>query len=162
MNDDPNDWEFPFADGDDPDDGMAQDPEDEFSCDNCGPWCDDWMGDGLCRVDIEEYARQAEDYKKRHTRVAECPICHQELPEHDVLGVKELWVWKPAFYDARIAIFDVYGALWLKKGEVHHHGNMYHIWVEWGDGRKESLVRLMPDATPSDGALDHMAQEVEQ
>jgi hypothetical protein len=34
-----------------------------YSCDNCGPWCPEWGGDGLCMIAIRS---MAEEYEREH------------------------------------------------------------------------------------------------
>lgn len=117
--------------------------EDELSCDNCGPWCEEWMGDGLCNLVIKEQTRQSAEYNRKHTGERNCPICKKRLKRYDCVNVNELWTWCPDPYDPIIAL-NVLGPIWLKKGEIHHKGNLYHVWIEWGDGKEERLIRLLP------------------
>lgn len=124
-------------------DDDSYEDDDELSCDNCGMWCDHWMGDGLCELAIKEQERQAADYKRRHTGERCCPICKTKLKRYDCVGVDELWTWNPEQYDAMIAI-EILGPMSLNKGEVHHKGNLYHVWIEWGTGKRECLIRLLP------------------
>jgi len=131
--------------GDEFEEEPEADWESDDPCDNCGPWCPDWGGDGLCMLVIKEQARQRSDYNRRHTGERKCPICKVKLKRFDVVGVDELWVWSPEYYDPIIAI-DVLGPLWLNKGEIHHKGNLYHVWIEWGTGKEERLIRLLPRA----------------
>jgi len=123
-------------------DYYEDDYEDESDdpCDNCGPSCRYWMGDGLCELVIEEQARQREEYEK-HIRMSKCPVCGKELQEFDIPNSDQLWIWS-AKYDPTIAL-EVYGPIWLKKGEIHAQGQVHHVWIEWGTGVEERLIRLL-------------------
>jgi hypothetical protein len=120
--------------------------EDELSCDNCGPWCPDWGGDGLCMVAIEEQARQRDEYVKKHVRDARCPVCGAALREYDVYsGDGKPWTWSAGFYDPMIAVMDVLGPMWLNKGVFHSKDRVHHVWIEWGAGREERLLRYLEE-----------------
>lgn len=133
------DLEFPDEYGED----CEEDWESDDPCDNCGPWCNEWGGDGLCMLVINEQARQRREYDRKHTGTRKCPICKKKLKRYDCLNVDSLWSWSLDPYDPMIAI-DVLGPLWLNKGEIHHKGNLYHVWIEWGSGKEERLIRLLP------------------
>ena len=62
----PDDWEEDFYD--DWDEAEA----DPHSCDNCGPWCPEWGGDGLCMIAIRHMAEEyeAEEYERKHPLAA--------------------------------------------------------------------------------------------
>lgn len=125
-------------DFDDPSDGWDDDP-----CEHCGPWCDDWEGDGLCGAVMRAQRRQSIEYEKLHIRLSTCPICGKPLNEYDIPSNDlELWTFCPERYDP-IVILPILGPMWLKKGELHHKDNLYHVWIEWGDGIKESLLRYI-------------------
>ncbi|MFH2111740.1 MAG: hypothetical protein ABIJ47_10840 [Candidatus Bathyarchaeota archaeon] len=118
--------------------------EEDLGCGSCGPWCPEWGGDGLCMLAIMEQARQREEYLQLHTRIAACPVCGTSLKEYDVYsGDREPWTWSLGFYDPMIAAMDVMGPLWLNKGVLHSQGSVYHIWIEWGTGREERLLRYL-------------------
>ena len=121
----------------------AENLESDDPCDSCGPHCPEWGGDGLCMIVIKEQTRQRRDYKRKHVGERNCPICGKRLKRFDCVNVNELWTWCPDPYDPIIAI-DVLGPLWLNKGEIHHKGNLYHVWIEWGTGKEERLIRLLP------------------
>ena len=44
-------------------DDWDEEEERGFSCDQCGPWCPDWGGDGLCMLAIRS---MAEDEREQH------------------------------------------------------------------------------------------------
>ena len=136
----------PYLDEDEPwmDIDDYEDIEEDEDCDTCGPWCPEWGGDELCMIAIEEQTRQREEYLKRHTRAATCPVCGAELTEYDVYaGDNEPWTWSAGFYDPMIAVMDVMGPLWLNKGILHSQGRVHHVWIEWGTGRDERLLRYL-------------------
>jgi len=122
------------------------DDEDELSCDNCGPWCDSWGGDGLCMREIEAQTKMRKEYEKNHIRKAKCPICGKELTEYDVYaGSKpEPWTWNAGWYYPILAI-EVMGALWLKKDVIHGKDQVFHVWIEWGTGKEERLLRYLTE-----------------
>ena len=128
--------------------GTYDDWDDELSCDSCGPWCEYWVGDGLCELVIQEQTRQMEEYEREHHRTAKCPVCGEELEEFDVKA-NEIWVWDPSWYDPMIAL-DVYGPMWLRKDVIHQKEGVYHVWIEFGDGRKERLIRLIRECVEVD------------
>lgn len=115
------------------------------SCDNCGPWCDDWGGDNLCMAVIREQTKQRSEYERKHTGERNCPVCKKRLKRYDCLNVNELWNWSMEPYDPIFGL-EVLGPLWLNKAEIHHKGNLYHVWIEWGPptGKEERLLRLIP------------------
>ena len=112
----------------------------------CGPECPYWLGDGLCKIVIEEQSRQFEDYHKKHVRKAKCPVCGAELTEYDVQA-DELWVWNPAWYDPIIAL-EVYSAYSVPKGVIHGSGNVFHIWV--GEEKNQRLIKLIKEEVSED------------
>ena len=62
----PDDWEEDFySDWD-------EEEADPHSCDNCGPWCPDWVGAGLCMIAIRSMADEyeAEEYERKHPLAA--------------------------------------------------------------------------------------------
>jgi hypothetical protein len=125
------------------DEEYAEDIESGDGCDHCGPWCDDWGGDGLCMLVIKEQARQRAEYDRKHTGERNCPICKKRMPRFDCLNVDKLWEWSLEPYDPMIGL-EVLGPQWLDKGELHHKDNLYHVWIGEGEHRKEILLRLIP------------------
>jgi hypothetical protein len=61
-------YEDYFAEGE-YDEEPEEDWESDDPCHNCGPWCHEWGGDGLCMVVIREQARQRADYNRRLIRL---------------------------------------------------------------------------------------------
>lgn len=125
-------------------DGYYNDWEDEEEasgdpCSHCGPWCDEWVGDGLCMIAISEQARQDEEYHAIFvTENVPCPICGKLLTVYRI-PVDKLWTWPGDFYNPLIAlrIYSAYDAL---KGEFHRKDNLCHIWT--GDMGNDRLVKL--------------------
>lgn len=114
----------------------------ELSCDNCGPWCEHWGGDGLCMLAIVAQAAESDHYHDNFvTEDAVCPGCNKKLTMYEI-PTDKLWVWPGDFYNPMIAleIFAVYDA---SKGEVHpREGKTHHIWVGQGPGARECLIKL--------------------
>lgn len=125
------------------DEEYAEDIESDDGCDHCGPWCGEWGGDGLCMLVIKEQARQRAEYDRKHTGERNCPICKKRMPRFDCLNVDKLWEWSLEPYDPMIGL-EVLGPQWLDKGELHHKGNLYHVWIGEGEHRKEILLKLIP------------------
>ncbi len=133
------DYELEWYD-EDCDDDLYSDSGDP--CDHCGPHCGHWGGDGLCMLEIEELARQHEEYEKRYYRQAAiCPVCRHRLPRYDI-ETDELWVWPGGWYSPIIGL-EIYAAYGMPKGEIHRAGNVCHIWIGEGEARHEKLVRLL-------------------
>ena len=111
------------------------------SCYRCGPHCEHWGGDGLCMLEIERQAQESEEYQREFvTENVHCPVCGEQLTEFKIPAT-ELWLWPGDFYNPMIAL-DIYGILGAPKGVLHHHENVYHIWVGLGQYGKEKLIRL--------------------
>ena len=108
---------------------------DELSCDNCGPWCEYWAGDGLCELEAQRFANQIEEYEKNHHRTAKCPVCGAELEEFD--EPIEITIHYPDYYakgidEDLLAIyeFNPRTRTWvLMGGNVNPYGNMIKLLV---------------------------------
>jgi len=123
-----------------------EDDYDEDPCSKCGPWCEQWGGDNLCMLEIEEQARQGEEFEKRHVSISKCPVCGKVLKQFSI-PADELWIWPGEwpndpnrYYTPMIALFEVYGAIYTPKGVFHSDGNIHHIWT--GDKDNQKLIRL--------------------
>ncbi len=117
--------------------------DDELGCDKCGPWCPDWMGDNLCRIDIDNFAMETEEYLAKHKLPGVmCPVCQKDLDCFSV-AADELWVWPGGWYDPRVGLFEVYSLYGCPKGEIHSKGKVHHIWIGEGEYRQEKLILLM-------------------
>jgi hypothetical protein len=125
--------DFPWDDFDD--------EVDEFSCDNCGPWCEHWGGDGLCMLAIAQSGAENEHYEANFvTPNVTCPECGKILTMYEI-PVDELWLWPGDFYNPMIAL-DIFAVYDAPKGEIHRHGDLCHIWVGTGEHRRECLILL--------------------
>ena len=69
-------WEEDFY----PDD-WDEEEADPFSCDNCGPWCPEWGGDGLCMVAIRAMAEEYE--REQASKVARLKSRLEERSKND-------------------------------------------------------------------------------
>ena len=117
--------------------------EEEYSCDNCGSWCPEWGGDGLCMLEIEEQSKMRKEYEENHTRKGKCPICGKELDEYDIYaGEAEPFTWSAGWYYPILGI-EVLGPLWLNKGVIHGKDGIFHVWIEWGTGKQERLLHYL-------------------
>jgi hypothetical protein len=127
-----------YPDYDDEDDEEERD--DELACEHCGMWCEHWMGDNLCELEIEQQAKEDEEYNSKYVNQRLCPICNQSLTCYQI-PVDTLWTWPGDFYNPLIAL-NIYAACGVSKGECHHKGNVYHIWIGEGENRREELIQL--------------------
>jgi hypothetical protein len=128
-----------------------EDEADEFSCDNCGPWCLEWGGDGLCMAAIRQQAADDEDYCDRYvTEGVPCPVCGKELVQY-AIPVDELWIWPGDFYNPMVAL-GIYAFYDAPKGEIHRSNGVCHIWVGDGEYRQEKLIKLGHVTCPDCGA----------
>lgn len=136
---------------DDPDYDDFEDPDDwdiDDMCDHCGPWCEHWGGDGLCMLVLQEQGRQRKHYHENHVRDSTCPVCGAELEEYDVYSRDgELWSWNPEFYDVMIGL-EVYTPYFVPKGELHHEGDVYHVWMGTDENRTEKLIKVLRELPP--------------
>lgn len=138
---------------DDYDDDYDDWEEDEYDDGICTPGkCGEcWGGDGICMAEIEQMAKQAEEFEKKYvSHNVGCPHCAALLTQYQI-PTDQLWVWPGewpggVYYSPMIAldIFAIYGA---PKGEVHPpvDGRFYrfhHIWVGEGEYRSEKLIML--------------------
>jgi len=116
----------------------------EDPCSNCGPHCPDWGGDGICMLEIEAQTKMRKEYEEKHIRKSKCPVCGKELTEYDVFasGEAEPWVWNAGWYYPILGI-EVLGALWLNKGIIHSKERVFHVWIEWGTGKEERLLKYL-------------------
>lgn len=131
------------------DDWEESDEYAELSCDNCGPWCEHWAGDGLCMLAIEQQAAEWDDYYAKYvTKNVHCPVCGAKLTMY-AIPTDKLWTWPGHFYNPMIAldIFCVYDA---PKGEIHNCAGIHHIWTGTGKLRQEKLIHLIPSTADSD------------
>ena len=61
-------------------------------CRRCGPWCAQWLGDGLCRYEINRLAAEQAFYDRFYTiDEYQCPRCGAILTAYKVPG--KLWEW---------------------------------------------------------------------
>ena len=123
-----------------------EDEEDQLSCNNCGPWCPDWGGDGLCMIAIEQQANEGEEYHHKYViQATPCPTCNEKLTLYTI-PVTKLWTWPGDFYNPIIAL-NIYGAYDIPKGELHRFltegKTTVHIWTGTGKARSECLIRLI-------------------
>ncbi len=142
MTDYPDELDWPDEDMYDPFEDVEAD---EFSCDNCGPWCPHWCGDNLCELAIEEHGRIYDDYYENYvTPDVACPVCGKVLTQYDI-PIDELWTWPGDFADTIVAL-DVYAVYSAPKGEYHRSDGVCHVWIGWHDSDKapnEKLIRLL-------------------
>ena len=113
-----------------------EDDIDELDCDDCGPWCPYWMGDGLCELEIQEQVRTIREYEEKHVhKDVPCPVCGKKLTLYE-LHEDELWVGgnDPVFIE-----LAAYGPIQADKELIHSKDNVYHIRV----GDQEKLVKLL-------------------
>ena len=137
---------FEYYDDDEDWDAWDIDP-----CDQCGPWCEHWGGDGLCMLVIEQMAEEEKFFEKKYMSTNKCPVCDVELTQYQI-PTDQLWTWPGVwledgeYYNPMIAL-GIFGAYGGAKGEVHpafeSKGFMYHhIWVGIGEGRTEKMIML--------------------
>jgi hypothetical protein len=133
-----DDWLEDIDEGEDYDE---YDPSENDLCAHCGPSCEHWGGDGLCMLQIEQQANEAQEYEEEfvHQNV-HCPECGVKLTMYDI-PVNELWLWPGDFYNPMIAL-NIYAVYDAPKGELHRKLDICHIWVGEGEGREEKLIRL--------------------
>ncbi len=135
-----------FDDDDDEEFGYRDDFEDDDyeqeGCRHCGPWCDDWVGDNLCQMELDLQRENDKAYHKDFYRETSCLICKKPLPEYDIKA-DELWMWPGDWFDPFIPLFEIYHAYGIKKGVLHSEGNRHHIFVGEGDLMEEKLIRLL-------------------
>lgn len=123
-------------------DDFADDDDDEETCSHCGPWCEDWLGDGLCQIELDQQRENDEAYHKEFYRETTCPVCEAKLSEYDIKA-DELWVWPGDWFDPMIPLFEIYHAYGVEKGVIHSAGAVHHIFVGEGELREEKLIRLL-------------------
>jgi len=116
-----------------------EDDYDDDPCQRCGPWCEHWMGDGLCEVACEELAREEKEFEEKYKSTRLCPVCNQRLTCYQIPEVDELWHW-PGKWNPMIGL-GIFAAYGVPKGELHHKGNIYHVWIGAGDYRDEKLIQ---------------------
>lgn len=131
-------------DWDDEDDESAADYDFETENGICSPSaCGEcWGGDGICMREIEEQARQDEEYARLYvSENVACPVCGAVLIEYKI-PTDALWCWPGDFYNPMIplGIFAVYDA---PKGVVCRKDNVHHIWVGDGKFRTEKLINIL-------------------
>lgn len=134
----------PYDDWEDYDDWEEYEDDWDDPCSNCGPWCPHWGGDGLCMVEIEAQAEMRKEYEVQHVRDSKCPVCGKKMKEYDIYAGTEAkpWLWSAGWYYPILGI-EVLGPLWLNKDVIHGEGRVFHVWIEWGSGREERLLRYL-------------------
>lgn len=97
-------------------------------------------------IGVQKKGVKHEYYEAHHVRKSRCPVCGQELTEYDIYagGEKRPWVWSAGWFHPILGI-EVMGALWLNKGIVHSMDDVHHVWIEWGTGREDRLLRYIGD-----------------
>jgi hypothetical protein len=131
------------------------DDEDDWGdpCSRCGPWCDSWLGDGLCELEIDYQARCQEFYDKHYVfKDQKCPICGKALTLYKVPG--DLWTWPGDWLTPMIAL-DIYAVYDCPKGVVHSFGkDFHHVWIGSAKPREcliaTNCVRLEMELDTSD------------
>jgi len=118
------------------------DEEDEYlesqdPCDNCGPWCEHWGGDGLCLLAIEQQQKEWEKFEREFYSIQRCPVCGKTLEQWEI-PVNKLWVF-PGEFNPMIGL-SIYGAYDIPKSIIHIDRNVYHIWV--GQKYNQKLIKL--------------------
>lgn len=113
---------------DDEDIGHWNEPD----CGRCGPWCDEWGGDGLCMLQIRAQGNEGADYDRQCVQEnILCPVCGKTLTQY-AIPTDTLWVWPGNFYGPMIGL-GVYGPLDVPKSEMHRwqmgNGTLCHIWT---------------------------------
>ena len=131
--------EYPDDDMWDEDDAWR---DDEPSCDNCGPWCGHWGGDGLCMLAIEQEAAMSYEYDVNFvTEKVSCPVCGKPLTQYEI-PVDEIWTWPGDFYPPMKAI-EIMGILDTPKAIICQYqqtsGDIFHV-IIGGSPPVEKLI----------------------
>lgn len=112
---------------------------DDDPCVRCGPWCEYWMGDNLCKLAIEELANEQGEFESKYKSQRLCPVCNQSLECWQIPDVDELWLWSAQHHP--IIGLEIYRAYGVPKGVVHSKGNIYHVWIGEGEYREGKLIQ---------------------
>lgn len=120
----------------------------EPDCTRCGPWCDAWMGDGLCEHAIDYQVKCQEFYDKYYTiKDYACPICGERMTLYKVPS--KLWQWPGDWLSPMVAL-TIYAVYDCPKGVIHSFGkDLHHVWIGSTKERQcliaTNCVRLDPD-----------------
>jgi len=133
-----------------------EDAEDYYSCDNCGPWCPHWGGDGLCELEIEAFAKEHEDFEKKYKSQRLCPVCNESLECWQIPDVDTLWQWSAQHHP--LIGLEIYRAYGVPKGVVHSKGNIYHVWIGEGEYREEKLIQPLGKQEVQNGSRSEVLE----
>lgn len=154
--DDGYDGESTFDDDDyDPNElyeSIMPSDEDDYNDDpcfhGCHYTCEHWGGDGICMLEVEELARQDQEYQEKYVTQTSCPVCQQALTQY-AIPTDEIWHWPGNFYSPIIAV-SIFCVLDVPKGVLHSQDNIHHIWIGEGEFRTEKLIHLMGKPQPDE------------
>lgn len=119
-------------------------------CLHCGPGCENWLGDNLCDLAIQQQVEIHDDFFARFVSDVHCPVCGKELQQVS-LPTDGVWVWPGGDWDfagAAMLGLMLFGSIQTPKGVLHKtvdDDHQYvHVWVfEEGDAGKQLLLKLL-------------------